>query len=104
MLGHTDAGFTLRTYTHTTTKQQEEAADMMGSLMAQSRNGTPKIGGSSDPSGSQGSRRICHSLLVCRHASALRSISCTKSCFPDVYFSRPASSGFAAARDSFRAS
>ena len=36
MLGHYDAGFTLRTYTHTTTKQQEEAADMMGSLMAQS--------------------------------------------------------------------
>ena len=36
MLGHYDAGFTLRTYTHTTTKQQEEAADMMGSLVAQS--------------------------------------------------------------------
>ena len=36
MLGHYDAGFTLRTYTHTTTKQLEEAADMMGSLVAQS--------------------------------------------------------------------
>ena len=36
MLGHYDAGFTLRTYTHTTTKQQEEAAEMMGSLVAQS--------------------------------------------------------------------
>ena len=36
MLGHADAGFTLRTYTHTTNRQQAEAADMMGSLMAQS--------------------------------------------------------------------
>ena len=36
MLGHYDAGFTLRTYTHTTNRQQAEAADMMGSLMAQS--------------------------------------------------------------------
>ena len=31
-----DAGFTLRTYTHTTNRQQAEAADMMGSLVAQS--------------------------------------------------------------------
>ena len=36
MLGHYDAGFTLRTYSHTTNRQQAEAADMMGSLMAQS--------------------------------------------------------------------
>ena len=36
MLGHYDAGFTLRTYTHTTNRQQAEAADMMGSLAAQS--------------------------------------------------------------------
>ena len=36
MLGHYDAGFPLRTYTHTTDRQQEQAADMMGSLMAQS--------------------------------------------------------------------
>ena len=36
MLGHADAGFTLRTYTHTTNRQQAEAADMMGSLMTQS--------------------------------------------------------------------
>ena len=36
MLGHYDAGFTLRTYTHTTSRQQAEAADMMGSLVAQS--------------------------------------------------------------------
>ena len=36
MLGHYDAGFTLRTYTHTTAHQQKQAADMMGSLMAQS--------------------------------------------------------------------
>ena len=36
ILGHYDAGFTLRTYTHTTDRQQEQAADMMGSLMAQS--------------------------------------------------------------------
>ena len=36
MLGHYDAGFTLRTYTHTTNRQQAEAADMMGSLVAQS--------------------------------------------------------------------
>ena len=36
MLGHADAGFTLRTYTHTTNRQQAEAADMMGSLIAQS--------------------------------------------------------------------
>ena len=36
MLGHYDAGFTLRTYTHTTAHQQKLAADMMGSLVAQS--------------------------------------------------------------------
>ena len=36
MLGHYDAGFTLRTYTHSTKRQQAEAADMMGSLVAQS--------------------------------------------------------------------
>ena len=36
MLGHYDAGFTLRTYTHSTNRQQAEAADMMGSLVAQS--------------------------------------------------------------------
>jgi site-specific recombinase XerD len=36
MLGHYDAGFTLRTYTHTTAHQQKQAADMMGSLMGQS--------------------------------------------------------------------
>ena len=34
MLGHYDAGFTLRTYTHTTTKQQEKAAEQMGALLA----------------------------------------------------------------------
>ena len=34
MLGHYDAGFTLRTYTHTTTKQQAQAADAMGALLA----------------------------------------------------------------------
>ena len=36
MPGHYDAGFTLRTYTHTTNRQQAEAADIMGSLVAQS--------------------------------------------------------------------
>ena len=36
MPGHYDAGFTLRTYTHTTDRQQEQAAEMMGSLIAQS--------------------------------------------------------------------
>ena len=36
MLGHYDAGFTLRTYTHTTTKQQEEAANTMGTVLAAS--------------------------------------------------------------------
>ena len=37
MLGHYDAGFTLRTYTHTTRQKQDEAAQTMGSLMAQMR-------------------------------------------------------------------
>ena len=36
MLGHYDAGFTLRTYTHTTTKQQEAAANTMGTVLAAS--------------------------------------------------------------------
>ena len=36
MLGHYDAGFTLRTYTHATDKMQEKAAETMGNLMAQS--------------------------------------------------------------------
>ena len=37
MLGHYDAGFTLRTYTHTTRQKQDEAAMTMGNLMAQVR-------------------------------------------------------------------
>lgn len=35
MLGHYDAGFTLRTYTHSTRTAQEDAAQRMGSFMAQ---------------------------------------------------------------------
>jgi integrase len=35
MLGHYDAGFTLRTYTHTTRQQQNRAAETMGNFMAQ---------------------------------------------------------------------
>lgn len=35
MLGHYDAGFTLRTYTHSTQQAQDEAAEKMGSIMAQ---------------------------------------------------------------------
>lgn len=34
MLGHYDAGFTLKTYTHATTRMQEQAANIMGSIMA----------------------------------------------------------------------
>ena len=34
MLGHYDAGFTLRTYTHATRQKQDEAAQTMGSFMA----------------------------------------------------------------------
>ena len=37
MLGHYDAGFTLRTYTHTTRQKQDEAAQTMSNLMAQVR-------------------------------------------------------------------
>ena len=33
MLGHYDAGFTLRTYTHATHQMQESAAEKMGSFM-----------------------------------------------------------------------
>ena len=35
MLGHYDAGFTLRTYTHVTRQKQDEAAQTMGSFMTQ---------------------------------------------------------------------
>ena len=35
MLGHLDAGFTLRTYTHVTRQMQESAAEKMGNFMAQ---------------------------------------------------------------------
>ena len=35
MLGHYDAGFTPRTYTHATRQKQDEAAQTMGSFMAQ---------------------------------------------------------------------
>ena len=35
MLGHYDAGFTLRTYTHATRQAQNEAAEKMGSFMVQ---------------------------------------------------------------------
>lgn len=34
MLGHFDAGFTLRTYTHATNRMQEQAAATMGSVMS----------------------------------------------------------------------
>lgn len=37
MLGHYDAGFTLRTYTHTTRQKQDEAAQTFGNLMTQVR-------------------------------------------------------------------
>ena len=37
MLGHYDAGFTLRTYTHVTRQMQQKAAEKMGSFMAQIR-------------------------------------------------------------------
>ena len=35
MLGHYDAGFTLRTYTHATRQMQDQAVETMGSFMAQ---------------------------------------------------------------------
>ncbi len=35
MLGHYDAGFTLRTYTHATRQMQDDDAEKMGSFMAQ---------------------------------------------------------------------
>ena len=35
MLGHYDAGFTLRTYTHATRQMQQKAAEKMGNFMAQ---------------------------------------------------------------------
>lgn len=35
MLGHYDAGFTLRTYTHATQQKQGEATRTMGNFMAQ---------------------------------------------------------------------
>jgi len=35
MLGHYDAGFTLRTYTQATRQMQDDAAEKMGSFMAQ---------------------------------------------------------------------
>ena len=35
MLGHCDAGFTLRTYTHATRQMQDEAAEKMGSFLTQ---------------------------------------------------------------------
>ena len=35
MLGHFDAGFTLRTYTHVTRQMQESAAEKMGNFMTQ---------------------------------------------------------------------
>ena len=35
MLGHFDAGFTLRTYTHVTRQMQQSAAEKMGNFMAQ---------------------------------------------------------------------
>ncbi len=35
MLGHYDAGFTLRTYTHATRQSQDAAAKKMGTFMAQ---------------------------------------------------------------------
>jgi len=35
MLGHYDAGFTLRTYTHATRQMQDDAAEKMGSFMSQ---------------------------------------------------------------------
>ncbi len=35
MLGHYDAGFTLKTYTHATRKKQDEAARVMGNFMSQ---------------------------------------------------------------------
>ena len=41
MLGHYDAGFTLRTYTHATRQKQDEAAQTMGSFMAHAQRMIP---------------------------------------------------------------
>jgi hypothetical protein len=41
MLGHADAGFTLRTYTHATRQKQDEAAATMGNFMAQALSNQP---------------------------------------------------------------
>ena len=35
MLGHIDASFTLRTYTHVTRQMRESVAEKMGNFMAQ---------------------------------------------------------------------
>ena len=35
MLGHYDAGFTLRTYTHATRQMQDQAAEKIGNFMAE---------------------------------------------------------------------
>ena len=35
VLGHFDAGFTLRTYTHATRQMQDQATETMGNFMAQ---------------------------------------------------------------------
>lgn len=35
MLGHYDAGFTLRTHTHATRQKQEEATETIGNFMSQ---------------------------------------------------------------------
>ena len=51
MLGHFDAGFTLRTYTHVTRQMQKSAAEKMGNFMAQvmcKSKEKPKSGGEND--------------------------------------------------------
>ena len=35
MLGHYDAGFTLRTYTHATAEMKRDAADAIGNVITQ---------------------------------------------------------------------
>ena len=46
MLGHSNAGFTLATYTHTTTAAQHQAAAIMGNLVGtgiSDRDNTPPV-------------------------------------------------------------
>ena len=66
MLGHYDAGFTLRTYTHATRQMQDQAAETMGNFMNQMMQPHPRA----TKTPGRKAKFVCQSLVTARSCLA----------------------------------